>query len=144
MAFEKQGRGRGPPENPGPAELGQEAENLAAAHFIALGYRVLARNYRTRQGEIDLVLEKGLELVFAEVRFRRSAAFGSPEETVVSSKRRKVSLAALEWASAHGRLRRVIRFDVVSVVRRGGRPCVEHLVDAFEADLPEGAAAILG
>ena len=75
-------------------------------------------------------------LAFVEVRYRRSAAFGSPEETVTRAKRRKVILAAFEYARSRRLLEeRVIRFDVVAVVAGRPQPTILHIEDAFEADL---------
>lgn len=115
-------------------EQGDSAESLAADYFVEHGYSVRARNFKTTLGELDLVVEKGLELVFVEVRFRSYSAFGSPEETVTRSKCRKLSLAALEFVTKFGLGERVIRFDVISVGRDRGGPRLLHFEDAFEAD----------
>lgn len=115
---------------------GDEAEERAARYFEERGFSVLERKFKARLGEVDLVVQKGLALVFVEVRYRRTAAFGAPEETVSRGKRRKVVLAALEYCRDRRLLdRRVIRFDVVAVI--GGRPPqILHLEDAFDAELP--------
>ena len=116
--------------------MGQTAEELAAKYLEDKGFLVLARNYRTRLGEVDLVVQKGFLLAFVEVRYRKSDAFGTPEETVTREKRRKVILAAFQYAGDHRLLdRRAIRFDVVAVVARGPGLHIVHLEDAFEADL---------
>jgi len=116
--------------------LGQTAEELAARYLEGCGFRVLERNWTTRLGEVDLIVEKGSILAFVEVRFRSSVAFGTPEETVTKAKRRKVILAAFEYAGRRRLLdRRIIRFDVVAVVRARGEPRILHIEDAFEADL---------
>jgi putative endonuclease len=126
-----------------PAEQGRAAESLAADYFLQHGYRVLERNYRTRRGEVDLILEKGCYLIFVEVRYRRSTAFGSPEETITPAKQRKVILAALEYVVRRGLGARMIRFDVVSLVQGSGAPRIEHIEDAFEAKLPGLSATLL-
>ena len=115
---------------------GQSAEELAATYLAERGFQVLERNWRTRLGEVDLIVQKGALLAFVEVRFRKSIAFGTPEETVTKAKRRKVILAAFEYAGSRRLLeRRVIRFDVVAVVPGRDAPNILHLEDAFEADL---------
>lgn len=116
--------------------LGQTAEQLAAQYLTGLGFEVLERNWATRLGEVDLIVQKGNLLAFVEVRYRGSVAFGAPEETVTKAKRRKVILAAFEYAGRRRLLdRRIIRFDVVAVVRSRGAPQILHIEDAFEADL---------
>jgi putative endonuclease len=117
-------------------QLGDWAEEVAAGYLLEKGFAILERKLRTRLGEVDLVAQKGVLLAFVEVRYRRSAAFGTPEETVTRGKRRKVILAAFEYARQRRLLeRRAIRFDVVAVVPGRERPTVLHLEDAFEADL---------
>jgi putative endonuclease len=114
-------------------EQGDDAEGLAAEHFERCGYRVVARNYMTQAGEVDLVVEKGIALVFVEVRFRRSIAFGAPADTVTPSKQRRVVLAALDYVTRRGQMSRLIRFDVVSVRRTREGPRLEHIEGAFDA-----------
>jgi len=118
-----------------PGEAGAAAESIAAAYLAERGYQLIARNYKTRLGEVDLIVEKGIALVFVEVRSRSSMVV-APEETVIGGKRRRISLAALEFASTHGLMNRAIRFDIVSVLQgeRGTR--IEHFPDAFEVSLP--------
>lgn len=76
------------------AELGVQAEDLCAALLRKAGLRVLARNWRCRHGEIDLVAEEGGTLVFAEVRFRRNQRFGGAAESVTASKQARLIAAA--------------------------------------------------
>jgi len=91
-------------------------EARAAAWYEARGYRVLARNWRCREGELDLVLGKGRTVVFCEVKARSSAAFGSPAEAVTPAKQRKLRTVALRWL-AESELRGVdLRFDVVAIL----------------------------
>lgn len=116
-------------------QQGDTAEALAAQYFARNGYTVLERNFKTREGEVDLVVEKGIALVFVEVRFRKSVAFGTPLDTVHHGKRRKVLLAALEWVTRHEQMNRLIRFDVLSVRDSRSGPRLEHIEDAFEANM---------
>lgn len=120
-------------------QLGDEAEERAARYFEEHGFEVLERKFKSKSklGEVDLVVAKGLLLCFVEVRYRKSVAFGRPEETVSTGKRRKVILAAYEWGARHKLLdKRFIRFDVVAVTGRGERAQVLHFEDAFDAELP--------
>jgi putative endonuclease len=98
---------------------------------------VLARRFRTRAGEIDLVVETGDLLVFVEVKARSGPDWGRPADAVDRTKRARLCAAAeayLQRALAH---ERPCRFDVVEVrVGPDGRLAIDHLVDAFR---PEGA-----
>ena len=116
------------------AELGRWGEDLAAAHVAAGGARVLARNWRCREGELDLVAqEPDGTVVFVEVKTRSGTGFGEPAEAVGPVKARRVRLLACRWLAEHrpagaGEL----RFDVVAVVRRRGSPPeLVHLRGAF-------------
>jgi putative endonuclease len=112
---------------------GREAEALAASFLEARGFEVVARNHRTRRGEVDLVCRDGDVLCFVEVRSRTSAAQGGPEETVGAAKARRVVAAATDWAVRNGGLERAIRFDVVAVAFGEGPPQVTHFPAAFDA-----------
>ncbi len=95
--------------------LGAHGEALAAAWYEARGYEVIDRNWRVREGEIDLVLERGREIVFCEVKTRSSTAFGYPVEAVTATKQRRLRKLAALWLSTTGR-RGSLRFDVASVM----------------------------
>jgi len=109
---------------------GGPAEDLAAAFLERQGLAILARNYRCRFGEIDLVAASGRSLVFVEVRARTSEAFGGAAASITASKRRRLVAAARHYL-ARTRQDRACRFDVV-LVRGPGRD-VEWLQDAFGA-----------
>ena len=111
--------------------LGWRGEELAAEWYVAAGYRVLARNWRCRDGELDLVVADDADLVFCEVKTRSSHRFGVPAEAVTAAKQRRLRLLAGRFlaegpALPEGR-GRSIRFDVAAVM--GGR--VEGSVAAF-------------
>lgn len=113
-------------------ELGRRGERLAENHLIARGYRLLERNWRCRQGEIDLVMREGDALVFVEVKTRSSTAFGHPFEAITPVKLARLRRLAREWCDAHPAERGRIRIDAVSVLSpRGGTPAIEHLVGVF-------------
>ena len=95
--------------------FGRAGEDRAAAWYAARGYTVLARNWRCREGELDLVVARDRTLVFVEVKTRRTDRFGIPAEAVTPLKQRRLRALArryLEASGAHGRL----RFDVVSIL----------------------------
>jgi putative endonuclease len=115
-------------------ELGLRGEEEARALLEASGYRILARRFRSRLGEIDLVAEDSATIVFVEVKTRRTRSHGAPEESVTPAKQRRLVMMAATFLSARGLHGRDCRFDVVSVdVPEGKRPEVRHIKDAFRA-----------
>jgi putative endonuclease len=117
-------------------ELGRRGEELAAQHFSRLGYRVLARNHRTRWGELDLVLAdaEGTVIVFCEVKTRRLGS-GAVFDNLHESKRRQVRTMAAAWLnSVRDRPRFAdLRFDAVGVTvdGRGELVRLDHCEAAF-------------
>jgi putative endonuclease len=115
--------------------LGRRGEDLAAEHFERLGYRVLARNHRTRFGELDLVLadESGDTIVFCEVKARRVGA--DWRDSLHAAKRKQVRTMAAAWLNeVHDRPRHAdLRFDAVGVTldSRGELVRLYHLRAAF-------------
>jgi putative endonuclease len=108
---------------------GRDAETRAAAFLTGQGLKLLDTNFRCRGGEIDLVLRDGEHLVFVEVRYRRSAAFGSPLESVDARKQQRIMLAARHYLARRGN-RDACRFDVVGM---DGSGRLEWVKDAFSA-----------
>ena len=113
--------------------LGSYGEELAAQHLVAAGMQLLDRNWRCREGELDLVArDRDVTIVFCEVKTRSSVVFGDPAEAVGPVKARRLRTLAGRWLEAHPGGGRPLRFDVVSVVRsRGQAPVVRHLRAAF-------------
>ena len=116
--------------------LGRTGEDLALAHLERLGYALVARNHRTRWGEIDLVVHDGQTLVFVEVKTRRAARTGrGPWEALHERKRAQVRrMAAAFLAEASERPRAVdLRFDAIGVVidPRGRLVALDHIEGAF-------------
>ncbi len=100
--------------------LGGAGERLAAAWLEERGYRVIARNWRCPYGELDLVAEREGELVFVEVKTRRGARLGAPEEAVTAAKRRHLVASAAAYLDATGAdvasaAERSYRIDVIAV-----------------------------
>ncbi len=112
--------------------LGNAGEDAVAAWYEAAGYRVLDRNWRCRDGELDLVVSRHTTLVFCEVKTRGSARFGAPVEAVTATKQRRLRMLAARWLAEHDTRRRALRFDVASVTRAAnGELVVEVLESAF-------------
>jgi len=109
-------------------ELGATGEEIAVRYLKSLGYRIIARNYRVRLGEIDIIAEQGRDLVFVEVKTRSDALFGSPFESVTLPKQKKLSKVALEYLGKQGFYNRPARFDVVGVRLKTAN--ARHLQDA--------------
>jgi putative endonuclease len=109
--------------------LGAQAEARAAEYLQRKGYRVVDRNWTCRGGEIDLVCSDGDTLVFVEVRSRASTSHGTPLETVVDGKRRRLIRAAEIYLHMKDLQDRACRFDVVALVGDD----IEHIEDAFSA-----------
>jgi putative endonuclease len=114
-------------------QLGLDGEEEARRFLERLGYRILARRFRSRLGEIDLVAEDGATIVFVEVKTRRTSGAGSPEESVTPAKQRKIVRMAETFLLARGLHGRNCRFDVVAVDAGTGKLAVRHLPDAFRA-----------
>ena len=113
--------------------LGRWGEDVAAAHLTAAGLEVLERNWRCREGELDVVArDRDGTVVFVEVKTRSGTGYGLPAEAVTRQKARRVRQLACRWLLAHPAGAAPLRFDVVAVVRRpDGPPVVEHLRGAF-------------
>lgn len=98
-------------------ELGARGEDLAAAWYVAAGYEVVARNWRCRIGELDLILRRGPTYVFCEVKTRTSAAFGAPQEAVTRTKQLRLRSLAAQWLQDAAPARAAdLRFDVACVL----------------------------
>jgi putative endonuclease len=106
---------------------GKKAEELALHHLEAKGYRLATINYRTKLGEIDLIMERGDTIVFVEVRERNSSAYGTAAETVTLKKQKRIGKAALMFVKEKKLSHRNLRFDIVSVQNK----IITHLENAF-------------
>lgn len=117
------------------SKLGSEAEEQCVAWLERAGYRICDRNWLVREGELDIVAEQDELLCFVEVRMRTSALFGEPSLTVTREKQRRVVRAALRYLQRRPAPRRMIRFDVMTVLGRGRNAVIEHLPGAFDAGM---------
>ncbi|MGW8193620.1 MAG: YraN family protein [Desulforhopalus sp.] len=112
--------------------LGRRGEDLACRYLQYNGYTIIARNYRTKLGEIDIVARDGETLVFIEVKTRSGKTYGPPAASVTTNKQRQISRVALNYLSAHKLTDSPARFDVVSVLIFGTTPQIELITDAFD------------
>jgi len=112
--------------------LGTDGEDAVALWYGERGAELLDRNWRVREGELDLVLRWGTTLVFCEVKTRRSAAFGSPFEAVTRSKQQRLRRLGARWLAEHEVRAAQVRFDVAAVTwPPGGSPAIDVSTDAF-------------
>ena len=113
------------------SDLGRTGEDLAARLYEEDGYRIVTRNFRCRQGEIDIIATKGGTVVFCEVKTRSTDFFGDPVEAVKPTKQARLRRLGAVWLSQNPAPGMALRFDVVSVIadRQGTR--VRRLEDAF-------------
>lgn len=112
--------------------IGQQGEQLAADHLAGLGYRIVTRNYRCPFGEVDIIAREGAVLVFVEVKSRRSACYGEPQQAVDRRKQKKLAQIAQHYLTEHHLANQPARFDVVAVRVAPGGSRVELIRDAFE------------
>ena len=110
---------------------GSQAEDLARRFLEARGLELVARNFRCRSGELDLIMRDGEQLVFVEVRSRRHARYGTPAESVTRAKQQRLLRAAALYLQRQ-RLDLPCRFDVVAILQADGEPRVEWIRDAFQ------------
>lgn len=113
-----------------PRELGRRGEQRAAWFYRLRAYRIVARNVRSRDGEIDLVVRRGRTLVICEVKARQSLAAGAGHESVDRAKREQLIRLADRYLDQFPDLQ--IRYDILSLFWTGHRFIVEHYPDAFQ------------
>jgi len=115
---------------------GPGAEKIARRHLLNAGLKYLTANFRTPRGEIDLIMQDGEYLVFVEVRYRNSDAFGSADESVTPKKQQRLILAAQAYLQRNNLCDKVgCRFDVVSIMpdAETGRHRITWQRDAFQS-----------
>jgi putative endonuclease len=115
---------------------GRNAEELAVALLERSGFRVVARNWRRPEGELDVVADDGGTCVFVEVRSRTGDEFGHPLESINPRKRAQIARAARLYLDQEPTQATGFRFDVVGVTffADGRAPEVVHVADAFQVD----------
>lgn len=111
---------------------GKIGEDLACRELERRGYAILARRYRSRVGEIDIVARDGPTLVFVEVKTREGHEFGDGAEAVTAFKRHRIGRVALDYLARHRQTECPCRFDVVSIALGDGAPAIEVYQNAFD------------
>lgn len=111
--------------------FGAKGERVAERYLVSRGYGILERQWRIRQGEIDLIAHKDDEIVFVEVKTRRGSSFGSPEEAITATKRERIRSTALTYLAVKGLENRPFRIDVIAIVWNGRASAIlRHLRNA--------------
>lgn len=116
-------------------ELGRQAEDQACRFLEEHGLQLVAKNFRCKYGEIDLIMQDGNVLVFVEVRFRRNQLFGGPLASITPDKQRRLLTTAQAYLQQHAVRGKYegMRFDVVALSAQAENPTIEWLPNAIEA-----------
>lgn len=110
-------------------EMGQWGEEYAAQYLCSKGYEILSRNFRIKSGELDIVALRKKQLLFIEVKTRKSATFSLPCESVTIKKQRTIKKVAAAYLNSHTLFYDEIRFDVIEVYANEKK--IRHLKNAF-------------
>jgi putative endonuclease len=113
--------------------LGKTGEDLACRELERRGYAIVARRYRRRGGELDIVARDGPTLVFVEVKARDGRAFGGAADAITGFKRRRITQLARDYMMRFHVSNCPCRFDVVSIQLDSGEPVIEVIQNAFDA-----------
>jgi putative endonuclease len=113
--------------------LGKTGEDLACRELERRGYAIVARRYRRRGGEVDIIARDGPTLVFVEVKARGSRAYGDAAEAITPIKRRRIAALAVDYMMRHRLTDCPCRFDVVAIHLESGAPVVAVFQNAFDA-----------
>ena len=110
---------------------GRVGEDLAVQYLEGKGYTILDRNYRVREGELDIVAARGDAVAFVEVKRRRSDRFAAPCESVDARKQARLRRAAALWMAEHGEVN--AQFDVIEIImdEKEIAPRINHIEEAF-------------
>ncbi|GAB3122637.1 YraN family protein [Glaciibacter psychrotolerans] len=112
--------------------VGKHGEDVACDYLVAHGYRVVERNWRCVQGEIDVIAEKRGAVVFVEVKTRSGLGFGHPFEAITVVKLARLRRLAAAWCAQAEQRPRRIRIDAIAVIASpGAEPVIEHLEGVF-------------
>ena len=108
--------------------LGEEGEEITARYLRENGYQILDRNWRIKEGELDIVaLSPDDEIIFVEVKSRSSAAYGDPLESISVDKAMRIQRLALAWLAMHQRLGANFRIDAVGIlIGRTGEATIDY------------------
>lgn len=119
-------------QRPARAVLGAAGEDFAADYLSDLGMQVLDRNWRCREGEIDIVLLDGDEIVICEVKTRRTTTYGQPIEAITRAKFARLRRLAGRWLADHEVDTHRVRLDIVALLKTGESYKVNHVRGAWQ------------
>jgi putative endonuclease len=111
-------------------ELGKKGEEIAAEYLTRQGFKILERNWRFEKDEIDIIATGEGFLAIVEVKTRSTDIFGQPEEAVTKKKEKYIVRATEEYIIQHN-LMMEVRYDIISIVVRNGKPKINHIREAF-------------
>lgn len=112
-------------------KLGSRGEDLACRFLQQHGYRIMRRNYYTRYGELDIICEKNQDIIFVEVKTRRSDRYGSAEEAVTYIKQQRLRKTAWLFLQQYDKPFKGIQFDVIAVHIADSGMEINHIENAF-------------
>lgn len=112
-------------------ELGRQGEILAQEYLKKKGYQILAANWKSGKYEIDIIAQKGREIIFAEVKTRSSDFFGDPEDAVDYRRQRRMTNASDTYMKFY-RCDLEPRFDIISIILNDRQTSINHIEDAFQ------------
>jgi putative endonuclease len=112
-------------------DLGQQGEKIAEKHLLQNGYEILDRNFRYKRDEIDLIAQKGEEIVFVEVKTRANDYLGEPEEAVTKSKQKRIIAVAHHYL-IENHIEMESRFDIIAIILNSQTVKVNHIENAFQ------------
>lgn len=118
----------------GAYDRGVLGEQLACEFLVKKGYSIIERNYRIRGGEIDIIAMDAKDIVFIEVKLRKSSTFGYPEEAVGSVKLRRIAKAIKSYLHAKREKYSYIRFDIIALEYHNNNSTIRHIEDV---ELPQ-------
>lgn len=113
-------------------EIGQNGENIAEDYLKNEGYSIITRNFRTNQGEIDIIARDKQEIVFIEVKTRSNLKYGNPSEAVDQNKQNHIKMVAQYYIHKYHLYNCYIRFDVIEVYYRKGKYRINHIKQAMD------------
>lgn len=113
---------------------GSEGERKAAEFLRKKGYKILAKNFKTRWGEIDIIAQEKKTICFIEVKLRSLENFGLPQEAVSVHKQKKIVFTALDYLKQKNLCKLPCRFDVVAITGLGQNQKIELIKNAFDYD----------
>ena len=111
-------------------EIGDTGEQIAVKYLECHGYIIIARNYYSRYGEIDIIAAKGEYIIFVEVKYRKSNLYGEPSLAVDFRKQEKLKKTALQYISENEAGDKDLRFDIIEITGTG-EVAINHIENAF-------------